>query len=64
MLVYAAVQSGQYRVARTWATKIRSHQEELHTAAYGDASRPWTHLPLVHVRPADSHVCIVNPRSG
>lgn len=51
MLIYAAVQSGQYRVARTWAAKIRSHQEELHTAAYGDGSRSWTHLPLVYVRP-------------
>ena len=50
MLIYAAVQSGQYRVARAWATKIRSHQEELHTAAYGDGSRSWTHLPLVYVR--------------
>ena len=50
MLIYAAVQSGQYRVARAWAAKIRSHPEELHTAAYGDGSKPWTHLPLVYVR--------------
>lgn len=49
MLIYAAIQGGQYRVAREWATKIRSSQEELHTAAYGDASHSWTHLPLVHV---------------
>jgi hypothetical protein len=56
MLIYAAVQSGQFKVARTWATKIRSYQQELHTAAFGDASRPWTHLPLVHVRASGCRV--------
>ena len=50
MLIYAAVQSGQYRVARAWAARIRTHPDELHTAAYGDGSRPWTHLPLVQAR--------------
>lgn len=58
MLIYAAVQSGQYRVARAWAAKIRSHQQELHTAAFGDGSSSWTHLPLVYVRLVAACTCI------
>ncbi len=42
--------------AREWATKLRTFQDELHTAAYGDPSREWTHLPLVQVTPPFDHL--------
>lgn len=50
MLIYAAIQGGEGAVARKWANIIRTHQQALHTAAYGDSSRSWTHLPLVQAR--------------
>lgn len=47
MLIYGAIQGGEGAVARQWAKKLRTFQDLLHTAAYGDPSREWTHLPLV-----------------
>ena len=44
-----AMSLDQGATAREWAAKLRTFQDTLHTAAYGDPSREWTHLPLVQV---------------
>lgn len=60
MLIYGAMQSGERRAAAEWATKLRGFQDVLHTAAYGDASREWTHLPLVQVSSASNTFCSID----
>lgn len=33
-------------VAEEYGTKLRSYQDVMHPAAYGDSSREWAHLVL------------------
>ena len=36
----------QVAIAEEYSERLRRYQEDLHTAAYGDATREWTHLVL------------------
>lgn len=50
MLINNALMGGESAVALHWACRIREFPTLLGTAAPGDDSRDYTHLPLVQVR--------------
>ena len=41
---------GQVGVAEEYSERLRGYQEDMPTAAYGDATREWTHLVLTKAR--------------
>ena len=49
MLINNALMGGESEVALTWSRRLAQYPTLLPTAAYGDPSADWTHLPLVQV---------------